>query len=164
MWGAVASVRSGYTTVNVRRCGHTHTPYCNNCCCCSCECRLYWFEQLVALVSMVVIPNDRDFMEVIHQYPSRVCHCRNKGWGNAGQQTRQYDRMCNNHSCTVHIMADCQYSYSVHRYVSAVVVSLTDCSTGTTQKLPFTVNTTTGLKNVTTSDSSGTIVSWHTAR
>ena len=49
---------------------------------------------------------------------------------------------------------------SMQRHVSAVVVWLTECSTGTTQKLPFRVNTTTELRNVTTmSDSTDTIVS-----
>ena len=121
----------------------------------------------MTLVSMVVMQNDRDFMEVIHQYPSRVCHRRNKGSDNAGQHTRQYDRMCNKHSCAVHTMGQNAIRLSVvtaqrrmQRYVSAVVVSHTEYSTGTAQKLPFRVNTKNVIKNVvTTSDSTVTFVS-----
>jgi hypothetical protein len=44
----------------------------------------------VTLVLIVVLQIDRDFMEVINQYLPHVCHRRNKGSSNAGQQTLQY--------------------------------------------------------------------------
>ena len=85
--------------------------------------------------------------------------------GNPGQQTRQYVRMCNKYSYTkakalqitvetvIRLSVQLPYSgvcrgMSVQFSLSMVVVSLTECSTGITQKLKFAVNTTVKLKNV----------------
>jgi hypothetical protein len=135
----------------------------------------------VTLVLMVVLQNDRDFMEVIHQYLSRVCHRRNKGSSNAGQQTLQYVRMCSKYSYTkartVRIIVENAIRLSVqlpHSAVcrgmsvqsssSIVVVSLTECSTDTTQKLPFGVNITIELKNVTTTSENSCMLLYETQR
>jgi hypothetical protein len=45
-----------------------------------------------------------------------------------------------------------------------IAVSLTECNTGTTQRVTFVVNTTKKLKNITISDNTGTLVSGYIAR
>jgi len=45
-----------------------------------------------------------------------------------------------------------------------LIVSLTECKRGKTQKLSFGVNITIELKNMITSDSTRTLVRWNAAR
>jgi len=50
-------------------------------------------------------------------------------------------------------------------FVRSIIISLTECNTGTTPRVTFEVNTTIQLKNITTiSDNTGTRVSGYIAR
>ena len=50
-------------------------------------------------------------------------------------------------------------------FPGSIIISLTECNTGTTLRVTFVVNTTIQLKNITTiSDNTGTLVSGYLAR